>query len=179
MPIADDIKQFYPDDWGEIRERVLERAANRETTEAGHPMPPVDGSKCEWCGKPDGMYMYVYPDGVWSLATEVGRGPDSLWEGFDEYGQGEPYILLYGPEGEPKGGDYACHFCEPAEPREITVVLTVAHLDQDPRGDDIERLRALCQRCHLTYDNRPEQRAKRERIYAELRGQRTLFQEAQ
>lgn len=31
------------------------------------------------------------------------------------------------------------------------VVLTVAHLDQD-KGDDIERLRAWCNRCHLKFD---------------------------
>jgi len=34
-----------------------------------------------------------------------------------------------------------------------TVVLTVAHLDHDPRNsDDDDNLKAWCQRCHLTYD---------------------------
>lgn len=32
------------------------------------------------------------------------------------------------------------------------VVLTIGHLDQDPSISDLDRLRAWCQRCHLTYD---------------------------
>ena len=32
------------------------------------------------------------------------------------------------------------------------VVLTIAHLDQDPRNSDVANLRALCQRCHLGLD---------------------------
>jgi hypothetical protein len=34
----------------------------------------------------------------------------------------------------------------------ITIVLTIAHLDHDPTNNDPENLRALCQKCHLTYD---------------------------
>jgi hypothetical protein len=32
------------------------------------------------------------------------------------------------------------------------VVLTVAHLDHEPRNCDPANLRAMCQRCHLRYD---------------------------
>lgn len=32
------------------------------------------------------------------------------------------------------------------------VVLTIAHLDHDPRNSDPANLRAWCQRCHVTYD---------------------------
>ena len=32
------------------------------------------------------------------------------------------------------------------------VVLTVAHLDHDPRNCDPGNLKAMCQRCHLRYD---------------------------
>ena len=32
------------------------------------------------------------------------------------------------------------------------VVLTVAHLDHDTSNNDENNLRAMCQRCHLTYD---------------------------
>jgi len=32
------------------------------------------------------------------------------------------------------------------------VVLTVAHLDHQPENCQMDNLRALCQRCHLTYD---------------------------
>jgi hypothetical protein len=34
----------------------------------------------------------------------------------------------------------------------VKVVLTVAHLDHNPGTNDLERLRAFCQRCHLRYD---------------------------
>lgn len=34
----------------------------------------------------------------------------------------------------------------------IRIVLTVAHLDHDTTHNDEDNLRALCQRCHLTYD---------------------------
>ncbi|MFP4600650.1 MAG: hypothetical protein ACLFVJ_20510, partial [Persicimonas sp.] len=64
---------------------------------------------------------------------------------------------------------------ELGEIHEVETVLTIAHIDQDPRVDDPDRMRALCQRCHLTYDSQPAQRAKRQRIYAELRGQQSIF----
>jgi len=36
----------------------------------------------------------------------------------------------------------------------IKIILTVAHLDHDPENWEVnsERLKALCQRCHLNYD---------------------------
>lgn len=33
-----------------------------------------------------------------------------------------------------------------------SVVLTVAHLDHDTTNNSLDNLRAMCQRCHLTYD---------------------------
>lgn len=41
------------------------------------------------------------------------------------------------------------------QPHPITgskVVLTIAHMNHDETCDDLELLRALCQKCHLTYD---------------------------
>ena len=41
------------------------------------------------------------------------------------------------------------------QPHPITgsvVVLTVAHLDHQPENCDPANLRAMCQRCHLSYD---------------------------
>jgi hypothetical protein len=41
------------------------------------------------------------------------------------------------------------------EPHPITgskVVLTVAHLDHNPENNAEENLKAMCQRCHLRYD---------------------------
>lgn len=50
-----------------------------------------------------------------------------------------------------------CEFCGAVEgkPNPKTgsiVVLTVAHLDQDPTNCDDENLKALCQKCHLDHD---------------------------
>lgn len=168
MPISDDIKEHYPDDWESIREHVLERAAEREETEHGYSMPepalpggllPCAGKpKCEWCGAPNGSDIWRR-HGRWALAND---DPDFI-EWYDEETgsqcEGEVPLMHYDRDDA------------------TTVVLTIAHLDQDPRIADPDRLRALCQRCHLTYDNQPEQRAKRRRIYAELRGQMTLLEE--
>lgn len=160
MPIADDIAKFYPPDWTSIRAEVLRRAEEEICSRTGKRAADMHeedlcafGSVrvpcCEWCGKPHGWTVLVAPSGCWTIDHYAyphwKRGPL--------------------PEPEYKGGGW----------RPTKVVLTIAHLDQDPRGDDPERLMALCQRCHLTYDARPEQRARRERIYAELRGQQTLF----
>lgn len=155
MSISDDIKKFYPDDWQEIREQVLERAATREKTVSGAPMPTWPGlyrlaEQCEWCGAPNGQCVWRGEHGLWS--------PNEFGPAFNSTGHD------CGP------GDNSTY-----DQMQSPVVLTIAHLDQDPRGDDPDRLRALCQRCHLQYDSRPEQKARRERIYAELRGQATLF----
>lgn len=34
----------------------------------------------------------------------------------------------------------------------IVIVLTIAHLDQQPENNEEENLRALCQRCHVRLD---------------------------
>jgi hypothetical protein len=47
-------------------------------------------------------------------------------------------------------------FCEsetPTHHRPVKVILTTAHLDRDPSGDDLSRLRSFCQLCHLRYDS--------------------------
>lgn len=55
-------------------------------------------------------------------------------------------------EGSPAYPD--CR-AENAAPHPVTgskVVLTVAHLDHQPENCADDNLRAMCQRCHLTYD---------------------------
>lgn len=51
---------------------------------------------------------------------------------------------------------------EPAKYAKGTVVLTIAHLDHDEENPVVkdERLKALCQRCHLRYDI-PEKKKRR------------------
>jgi hypothetical protein len=67
-----------------------------------------------------------------------------------------------------------------ATPRKVVrVVLTVAHLCQDSRCDDLTCLRALCQFCHLRYDARQHARtaARTRRQRLEALGQTRLWQE--
>lgn len=50
-----------------------------------------------------------------------------------------------------------CEFCgaENHKSNPVTgsrVVLTIAHLDQQPENNNPDNLRALCQKCHLGYD---------------------------
>lgn len=49
-----------------------------------------------------------------------------------------------------------CEFCgvENYSIREngTKVILTIAHLDHQPENCNLNNLRALCQKCHLTYD---------------------------
>ena len=186
MPIAEDIKKFYPDDWAEIRERVLERA----TIDPGElPLKKQAWVRhllskptpcCEWCGKPNGQPVYSFKNG-WEWLIDDDKGRPATWISVSN--EGELQDLKHLDDLDDYSDD---------EDRDLTrdiimgflltrgetkTVLTIAHLDHDPRGDDLDRLRALCQRCHLTYDNQPKQRAMRRRIYAELRGQQTLLED--
>lgn len=47
-------------------------------------------------------------------------------------------------------------------PKSVTVVLTIAHLDHDESNHDVtdDRLKAMCQLCHLRYDA-PEKSRRR------------------
>jgi len=54
------------------------------------------------------------------------------------------------------------------------VVLTIAHLDHDTTNNEPDNLRALCQRCHLTWDAKHHaQTARKTRI--DRSGQLTLL----
>ncbi len=62
--------------------------------------------------------------------------------------------------------------------RWTNVVLTVAHLNQDPTDNRDENLKALCQRCHLAHDREQHTenaRATRQRKREQESGQSTLF----
>lgn len=56
------------------------------------------------------------------------------------------------------------------------VVLTVAHLDHDTQNNRFSNLRAMCQRCHLTYDAKyhAANRAKNNRANLINKGQKEL-----
>lgn len=41
------------------------------------------------------------------------------------------------------------------------IVLTIAHLDHDVKNNEMDNLKALCQRCHLNYDRADNARRRR------------------
>lgn len=51
-------------------------------------------------------------------------------------------------------GEYLgqCRMSDYDVARMTDIVLTIAHLDHQPENCDPANLKALCQRCHLTYD---------------------------
>ena len=56
--------------------------------------------------------------------------------------------------------------------KEVRIVLTVAHLDNTPENCDPSNLRALCQKCHLSYDAKfHAENAKRTRINKKYKNQ--------
>ncbi len=58
----------------------------------------------------------------------------------------------------------------------IRIVLTIAHLDHDPRNNDPENLRALCQRCHNRHDA-AHRAANRRRTIMRKKGLVPLWEE--
>ena len=80
-----------------------------------------------------------------------------------------------------RAGD-KCEWCgaENGRPHPITgskVVLTVAHLDHDPRNNDPSNLAALCQRDHLRYDAEHHKKT-REATRRAAQGTIELFKDA-
>lgn len=81
-------------------------------------------------------------------------------------------------EGTPQYPDCRAENYKPHPVTGSKVVLTIAHyLNEDPQDVRPENLRALCQRCHLTYDAQlharhaaETRRAKRERGQLKLEG---------
>ena len=87
--------------------------------------------RCEQCGVPN--YAEVSRiDGAWlDVKATWSEGVLKLWRD----GDGEP--LSKRPEGRR---------------RKVRIVLTIAHLNHVAGDDRDENLRALCQWCHLSYD---------------------------
>ena len=80
-------------------------------------------------------------------------------------------------EGSPN--HYPCCQVPNGRPHPVTgsiVVLTIAHLDQNPANNERSNLRALCQRCHLIHDRDEHLRVRklRERLRKKAAGQLEL-----
>jgi 5-methylcytosine-specific restriction endonuclease McrA len=110
------------------------------------------GQRCERCKAPNGKTI---ARGGWSDA-----GTYMLEDGevVDE-NDGTHRGVARGSEYEAK--------------RFVRVVLTVAHLNQDPRDNRRENLQALCQQCHLRLDAKQHAENAR-RTRASKRGQASL-----
>ncbi len=60
---------------------------------------------------------------------------------------------------------------EPEYRKTFKIILTIAHLDHDEENHDVkdDRLKALCQRCHLRYDvEEKKRRAKKKKAVGDL-----------
>lgn len=84
--------------------------------------------RCERCGKLDRTPVET----VWDGSGRWRPLDETVWRGRD--GHAHPDQVVRGRR------------------HETLVVLTVAHLDQDPRHNDEANLAALCQGCHLWHD---------------------------
>ena len=89
------------------------------------------GQRCEICNAPNGEIV------------SRGTGPQAGTYMLD---RGDVFCAQTGKHlGLARGSEYCS--------RSLTkIVLTVAHLDHQPENCARENLKALCQRCHLTYD---------------------------
>lgn len=87
------------------------------------------GHKCERCGKPNGERLKVTRGGIWY---------DDAWSGWRDN------------RGELNGFNYPGVTGRTVYT--IRCVITIAHLDHDPRNNADANLAALCQHCHLKHD---------------------------
>ena len=127
MPIRKDLRAFYGHEWRTVtRPLILAR----------------DGHACKQCGK----WNHLIIDTV----TAHGR---MWWRFAADTAQPEyPNVIEAAPQWFSETGA-ASSFPASSQPRTVRVVLTCAHLNHRPGDDRPENLAALCQRCHLVYDN--------------------------
>lgn len=127
MPIRPDLRHLYSGPaWRAVRERILDRAKN----------------KCEQCGKPNGELVEVVS--VHQLICQDAWVRVQFWRG-----AGTPWIGCIDGVALPR---WFRRHSFGVTPRSIRVVLTIAHLNHIAGDDRDENLLALCQWCHLNYD---------------------------
>jgi 5-methylcytosine-specific restriction endonuclease McrA len=139
MPIRPDLRHFYRGKaWQETRARILKR----------------DGNCCAQCGKPN-------REAVETVTFKNSKGlPFMLWRAVSSAW----WAWYNGKRFLAKDAD---QFFEGVawrrKVRVIRVKIGVAHLDHDPANNADSNLRALCDWCHLHYDqiHHSETRARR------------------
>lgn len=93
-----------------------------------------DDNRCKWCGMPNHIWI-----------ARSGRNSDVWFRmmGVNTRGEAEDAVISWG--SDPR-----------SEWKPVRIVLTVAHIDRDPRNNGVPgkrpNLAALCQRCHLNHD---------------------------
>ena len=121
----------YPKNWkSEIRPRIMERAENT----------------CEFDG-----CDFKHGEYVWAVRY---RAKTTGW--FRDFEEANSY-----PKTRESKKNKATGRVEPIpNPKQVKVVLTIAHLDHDETNHDVkdERLKAACQLCHLRYDAKEKYR---------------------
>lgn len=138
MPIRAEMRALYPRNWPTISKEARERARWR----------------CEQCGVNN--YSVGYRDKGGRFCPLAGSGP------CDCAGQGQQWPSLE-PITYLEAQEFARASNTEADGRDadgnrwFVIVLTVAHLDHDPRNCDPSNLKALCQKCHLDYDQQHHQ----------------------
>lgn len=132
MPIRPGNRALYPSNWREISLAIRRRASH----------------SCEECGERN--YSVGYRDERGRFHPLYGSGP------CDAAGIGRRWPDL-NPISHHEAADFArvandCGRKDADGNRWFVIVLTVAHLDHDPQNCDPRNLKALCQACHLRYD---------------------------
>lgn len=137
MPITKEKEKLYPGgslrspEWLEIREARLEKA----------------GHKCERCNAPHGVIVCrnrFYR--CWAI-PDPHTGELKV---FDEVTGEEKILGGVSPIPDLTFAQFMCHYSS----RDVQIILTIAHLDQDPTNNpkDGSNHEALCQMCHNRLD---------------------------
>lgn len=138
MPIRAEQRALYPPNWRDISLLARRRANWR----------------CEDCGVRN--YSVGYRDSEGRFIPLAGSGPcDCAGDGLEwpslepiSYRVAREFVAVANTESDGRDADGN---------RWFVIVLTVAHLDHDPRNCAPSNLKALCQKCHLDYDQRHHQ----------------------
>lgn len=94
------------------------------------------GNRCEVCKVPNKAFVL--------------RG---TYRGVEAFQDDDSCEIFKTENGESMGYDYAGSVWTGESTKSCKIVLTVAHLNNDTTDNRMENLKAMCQKCHLTYDS--------------------------
>jgi hypothetical protein len=104
--------------------------------------------RCEQCGKPNRKMVQTFSD-----RNPATGAPLMFWAPLDSTAWRDHNRRLWPHLRIIRG----------AQPHTIRVVLTIAHLNHTPGDDRDDNLKALCQWCHLNYDQLHHKETRMER----------------